>query len=64
MLYRPQPRYSVSPIVRRALAVLGGAVAAFAQQRADSLYLDNANEELLKDIGLRRLDDERWRHHY
>lgn len=64
MLYRPQPRFSVSAIVRRALATLGATIASIGQGRADSLYLDSANDELLKDIGLRRLDDERWRHHY
>jgi uncharacterized protein YjiS (DUF1127 family) len=64
MLYRPQPRISASTILRAALTVVGGALSALRQGRADSLYLDGANEHLLKDIGVRRLDDERWRHHY
>ena len=63
MLYRPQPRFSV-PAIFRAVAVVGGAISAFRQGRADSLYLDSANEHLLRDVGLRRLEDERWRHHY
>lgn len=64
MLYRPQPRFSVPAILGAAVAIVGGAISAFRQGRADSLYLDGANEHLLKDVGLRRLDDDRWRHHY
>jgi hypothetical protein len=65
MLYRPQPRFAaVRSIARKTAALAGAALNAIRRPGADTIYLDSANENLLKDLGLNRMYDDRHQRLY
>lgn len=57
MLYRPQPHLTFIAIVRRGLAILAGALAAFHRLGRDTACLDTLRDAQLRDLGISRFDD-------
>lgn len=60
MLYRPQPRFAaIRSFGHKAAALAGRALSAIRRPGADTIYLDSANEYLLRDLGFTRLRNDR-----
>jgi hypothetical protein len=56
MLYRT-PRFSALATVRAALARVGGALADIGRSNTDTAYLDSLNDNDLRDLGVKRVNE-------
>jgi len=64
MLYRPAPRPNLLSWIVRVLSSLGSVMASLRRDAGDKRFLDQLNARELADLGLSRVDDDRWRQLY
>jgi uncharacterized protein YjiS (DUF1127 family) len=64
MLYRPTPRPSALARIAGVFSVFGALFASLRRNAGDKHFLDQLNARELADLGLTRVEDDRWRHLY